>query len=414
MKNSTLLILATLFTLNIHAQEVDDFIFLGANYVNQSYYSLSEGEVANVDNTDWDIAIEASAFGVSVRINGQNGTNLYSYPDGDTSDWSNLDTIGITSWSQHFDSDVLWSDGAFNRGADTTNDNDYGWGIYNPITHHVVGDSLFVIELSDGSFKKIWIESMYLNDAIFRYADLDGSNEVSVTFDKSTYAGKNFGYYSIQNEEEIDREPDSDTWDIVFTKYIGLFDPVTYWPLTGVMHNNNVTTAMADGIDPYDAVYTDYEMTDSIAKIGWDWKWLNFSTLTYEIIEDRCYFIKAQDGVVWRIIFIDFIGAGNGEVDFTIEEVGFIVGVDEYETTNEFTMYPNPLSYGNLTLDLTSTSSEVFVSIVDLSGKQVYSDKYSNQGSQIQRLDLSDLKSGLYIISMESDQGKISKKLIVN
>ncbi len=414
MKNVTLFILATLFTLNISSQEVDDFIFLGANYVNQSYYSLNDGEVANVDNTDWDIAFEATSFGVGVRINGQMGTNLYSYPDGDTSDWSNLDTIGISTWVQSFDSDVAWSDGAFNRGVDTTNDNDYGWGIYNPITHHVVGDSLYVIELSDGSFKKIWIEDMYLNDITFRFAEIDGSNETSVNFDKSTYTGKNFGYYSIQNEEEIDREPDSDTWDIVFTKYIGLFDAETYWSLTGAMHNNNVTTAMADDVDVSTALWSDYDMTDSIARIGWDWKWFNFTALEYEIIEDRCYFVKAQDGIVWRLIFIGFIGSGSGEIDFTIEEVGLILEVNEYVTTNEFTMYPNPLSYGNLTLDMTSTSSEVFVSIIDLSGKQVYSNKYSNQGSQIQRLDLSDLTSGLYIISLESDLGKISKKLIIN
>ena len=218
------LILFTLFLslgLNVFSQQVDDFVFLDGGYANQSYYSFANEEIANVDNTNWDIALDADPFGVSIRINGQMGTALYLYPNGDISDWATLDTAGLSTWTQSYDSDYNWEEGAFNQNVNPDNVFDYGWGIYNSITHHVVGDSLYVIKLSDESYKKIWIVSMISNVFTFKFADIDGSNETEVSFAKGTYAGKNYGYYSIQTEEEIDREPASDTWDIVFTKYIG-------------------------------------------------------------------------------------------------------------------------------------------------------------------------------------------------
>jgi hypothetical protein len=414
MKNISLFIIAAFYTLTISAQQVDDFVFLEENYVQQSYYSMSNGEVANVDNTNWDLAFDANPFGVSIRINGQMGTKLFSYTDGDTADWSNIDTVGIGTWPQQFDSDILWEDGAFNRSIDGSNEFDYGWGIYNPITHKVTGDSLYVIKLSDGNYKKIWIEDMALGVYHFKYADLDGGNETSVAMTKSDYADKNYGYYSIINEEEIDREPNSDTWDIVFTKYIGLFDPETYWSLTGAMHNNNVTSAMADGVDVGDALWSDYTMSDTISTIGWDWKIFNMTLFIYEMVEDRCYFVKDQSGVVWKLIFTGFIGATTGEVAFTVEEVGFILGLDEIEIQSDFTIYPNPLRQGNLRIEMLNTSSDTYVNIIDLSGKQVFSSKFNKQGNQIEQLDLSHLNSGLYIISMISNQGKVSKKLIVD
>ena len=143
----------------VSAQGVYDTVSIFTGYAHQSYYSLNAGEIANIDNSDWDIAFDASGYGSTIRINGAIGTELYKYPDGDTSDWATLDTAGISSWPMVYDSDTTWAGGAFNTGK-TSNPMDLGWGIYSTITHHVLGDSLFVIKLNNGSMKKLQIENL--------------------------------------------------------------------------------------------------------------------------------------------------------------------------------------------------------------------------------------------------------------
>jgi hypothetical protein len=414
MKKIILILLAFTAFSKLIAQQVVDTVYIDQNYSNQSYYSLSNDEVANIDNSDWDLAFEAGIFGVAIRINGQIGTELYDYPNGDTADWATMDTTGITAWAQSFDSDDYWEMGAFNQGGDPSNQFDYGWGYYNPITHVVVGDSLFVLKLSNGDYKKIWIEQMnpIINNYTFKYADLDGSNEVEVVFDKNTYDGKNFGYYSIQNEEELDREPASDTWDIVFTKYVGIYSPNVYYPVVGGLINKAVLNSQADDVDVETAVWSDYTMEDTISVIGWDWKNFDLGTFSYEVAADRCYFINDVDGNIWKVIFTEFGGSSNGLIAFSKEQVG-TVGIDEQNDITAFVLYPNPATNGNVTIKYNNKASSILTTITDLSGKQVFAERFFNSGEQIQQINVQDLSSGLYIISIENGTSKISKKLII-
>ena len=135
-----------------------------------------------------------------------------------------------------YDSDTTWAGGAFNTGK-TSNSMDLGWGIYSTITHHVVGDSLFVIKLNNGSMKKLQIESLASGSFNFKYANIDGTNEVNETVSKSSFSGRNFGYYNIRTETEINREPASSSWDFVFTKYVTELFPGTHYGVTGLLSN---------------------------------------------------------------------------------------------------------------------------------------------------------------------------------
>ena len=108
----------------------NEMISLGAGYSNQSFYSFTNGEIANVDNTNWDIAFSVSGMGSAVRINGGYGMELFTYPNGDLNDWSTLDTTGMSSWTSQINSDKSWSLGAFDQNADENEAFDLGWGIY--------------------------------------------------------------------------------------------------------------------------------------------------------------------------------------------------------------------------------------------------------------------------------------------
>ena len=194
MKKSLLILTITLISFTYSAQ-VYDSVFLQSGYTNQSYYNLNSGEVANVDNENWDLAFSLSAYGSSIRINGKTGTELYVYPNGDTSSWSSVDISGIASWTKLYDSDTSWSLGAFDASANPGNPLDLGWGVYNTVTHHILGDSLHVIKLSNGDYKKLQVMKLAGGTYEFRYANIDGSNEVNTSVSKSSFTNKNFGYY---------------------------------------------------------------------------------------------------------------------------------------------------------------------------------------------------------------------------
>jgi len=90
----------------------------------------------------------------------ESGSQLYCYPTGDTSDWESVDTVGMNSWKVLYNSPENWEDGAFNRNA--TGHPDYGWGVYNTVTHNVTGDSIYVIKVGN-ELKKLWIIKKSLN-----------------------------------------------------------------------------------------------------------------------------------------------------------------------------------------------------------------------------------------------------------
>ena len=172
MKKSLLIYTILILSFTCFSQ-VSDSVVIQPGYTHQSFYNLSSGEVANVDNENWDLAFSLSAYGSSIRINGKTGTELYVYPDGDSSSWNTIDISAISGWSKLYDSDTSWSLGAFDASANPANPLDLGWGVYNTVTHHITGDSLHIIKLSNGDYKKLQIKKLAGGTYDFRFANND-------------------------------------------------------------------------------------------------------------------------------------------------------------------------------------------------------------------------------------------------
>ncbi len=128
---------------------------MGAGYANDVYYSFQNGTVKTVDRTNWDIAFFTPVFSAGVMINDGKGIVLYTYPKADTSGWNSVDTSGLSTWPGMYNSLDDWENGAFDRNA--KGHPDYGWGVYNGINHNVVGDSIFIMKLSESVYKKFWL-----------------------------------------------------------------------------------------------------------------------------------------------------------------------------------------------------------------------------------------------------------------
>jgi hypothetical protein len=171
-----------------------------------------------------------------------------------------------------------WETGAFCQNQ--LGHPDYGWGRYNSASHDVVGDSLYLIKLRDGSLRKLWIMRKYssLNTYEFRYANLDGSGDTTVVLDCNPYSDKNFVGFSLTTNQVVDFEPVSSTdWDILFTKYMYTYPDGVLYPVTGVLSNYDIKVNKFEHVAPDFRAFDPAAMDSSRSAIGWDWKYLDGS-----------------------------------------------------------------------------------------------------------------------------------------
>jgi len=407
-KITTTIILQIMFILNVFAQNTE--ISLNQGYENQSFYSMANGEIVNTQNNNWDIAFSTDAFSSTIRINDGKGVELYTYPLGDTSAWNTIDNNSINILvNPMYNSDTSWELGAFD--VNTTNGMDYGWGVYNLATHHIIGDSLFIIKTVDGNWKKLWLEKKVSGEYLFKYANLDGSNMINQNVQASNYNDKRFIYYSLESDLIIDREPILSDWDITFTKYITPVQGMPY-SVTGVLSNSGVEIAKVDNI-PSPLTYTNYgahNFTQEINSIGYDWK--TFSG-TYVIDSDRLYFIRDYQQNIWRLVFTNFDGMSTGNIEFNTELLS-ATNTNNYQYNNSLELYPNPASPdNNIILIYDIKSNNGVINIYDITGKKLYTTNLTS-GFDTHTINNHKLKKGIYIISLVVNGEKINKRLIIN
>ncbi len=398
-----------IFMISFNIQSQNQNISMNSGYINQSFYSMQNGEVLNIANDNWDIAFSTDAFSSTIRINDGKGAQLYTYHLGDTSDWDiiNMSTPNIL-YNPMYNSDITWEIGAFD--VNTTSGFDYGWGVYNLQTHHIIGDSIFLIQTVNGNWKKIWIKSKESGEYFFKYANLDGTDIVNTSIQAANYNNKRFVYYSLDQDIVKDREPELSEWDISFTKYI---TPVqgTPYPVTGVLSNVGIKIAKAINIaDPFNYIdFSSHTFIEDINSIGYDWKTFQGS---YIIDNNRCYFVKDYNNNIWRIIFTNFEGTTSGNIEFNTELIGSINSL-ENDLQKSFKIYPNPASSDvNIIYE---TNRDVALEIHDLNGRRIFNTILQKQDFSTVNIPLYNFNKGIYIISIiDNENNLLRDKLIIN
>jgi hypothetical protein len=299
----------------VSLQTKSETVSLGAGYANDIYYKLSDGIMTTVPRNNWDIAFSVPAREAAILTNATSGVILKVYPTSGTWNWSDpVDTVGFSGWTPLYNSDTTWTEGAFNMNA--TGHPNYGWGLYDLNTHNLAGVALYIIKTRAASFKKIWIVNKLSTQQkyTFQYSDLDGSNEQTVTLDLAGI-NKNFIYYSLDANAEVDREPEKDQWDLLFTKWI---DKSINYPVTGVLQNINATAQESTDTDPDSKEFPSTGFLTNMSTIGSDWKIINMETFQYTIDETRVFFVKDLNEEVYRIKFKTFEGSNTGNLSFDV------------------------------------------------------------------------------------------------
>lgn len=398
---------------------VQDSVIIGNGYANKAFYSFQNGTVGSMPNNNWDLAV--AVYGIqtaSIRINGAFGTRLWQYTAGDTTAWASLDTAGIgtsTGWIECLDQDTAYEPSAFEYTM--TGHPNYGWGVYNSITHDVNGIALFVAKSYTGSFKKVWVKNQrsMTNTMTIRVANLDGSSDTTITFTK-TYANKNYVYLALDDLIVNDLEPANTSYDLIFDRYNAFIAPPgAYYPVVGVRLNRNTQASEARDIHPDDASYTDFAFSNNMTVIGHDWKIQPPPVWT--IVDSLSYFVVDNPGNVWQIQFTGFTGTSTGKYYFNKRQVAFASIADEANNTLKVSVYPNPAYELVQILYSNETSANGSLQVFDMYGKLVYNAMLPPTAGNLQTVNCQPKQlgwtAGVYLVHFTVNGKTAVQKLII-
>lgn len=391
------------------SQETTVNLSLDASYASQVYYKLNTKTQTSVAANSWDLAFfRASNFDHGIRVNDGIGIEVFEATNQATA-WNTIDITNEAAWSTLYNSDTDRINGAFMQGSAT-----YGWGEYNTTTHHITGTIIYVLKYTDGSYKKFICEDFYGGYTI-KYASWDGSDwseDKSAVISNSNNSNTTYNYFSLQNDNEVIVEPAATDWDFVFTKYFTDVSTSKY-NVTGVLSSDNITVATATGDATNSLSYS-----EEINTIGYNWKSLNFTTLTYEVDSNLKFYVKDKDEKIYKLYFTEFEGSSTGNLAFNFEDVTETLNIEEVGERITFGIYPNPVNFDkkiNIVFDINKVNeNENKIEIYNVSGQKVLATSITNSlGFYNKEINLSSLNSGIYMLKFTSGNYQKTKKIVI-
>ena len=89
------------------------------------------------------------------------------------------------------------------------------------------------------------------------------------------------------------------------------------------------------------------------------------------------------------------------------------VGIDEQDALLNYSFYPNP-NRGKFILNINSQQNQdIMVNVIDVSGKNVYSDQFRVSGELNKKFDFSDFSKGVYYMKIVSNNKVFNEKVII-
>ncbi len=117
----------------------------------------------------------------------------------------------------------------------------------------------------------------------------------------------------------------------------------------------------------------------------------------------------------WILAFADY-GAGDiGTLNsWSVEICSQTINAADAFSLKDFTLYPNP-NTGSFTVGFTSDSENAIqIGVHDMRGREVYNGSYENTGVFSGNVNLSNIQSGIYLVTVQDGARKAVKKIVVN
>ena len=385
----------------IFSQEIVQ-IGMGVSYEYDIYYSFEDGITAFSERNNWELAFSTDLSSGNIRINSGSPVNIYEASQ-NLDNWLEITSLE-SNYQQLRNSNLFWEVGAFiNNYSVNVNS---GWGTYTEDEQSIIGEKIYIIDYPGGQ-KKIRINSFNFGVFNFTIANLDGSNEEEFNIDVNSYQNKKFIYYSIDDNLIIDREPDKENWDLLFSRYeeedVSLNKDTMPYIVTGVLTNNNLTYQFNGPVETtpgFEISNFNYE----INTIGYDWKEYNGS---FVVLPDLSYYIFNQDQTkLFKIVFESFSGQSSGNLSFYVEGIDSS-GIFVLENHKlPIKVFPNP---SNGFFNLESEINNFNINIFNLNGKKIL----SKECVDFCNFDLTNFSKGVYILNFENESMNVVKKIII-
>lgn len=116
----------------------------------------------------------------------------------------------------------------------------------------------------------------------------------------------------------------------------------------------------------------------------------------------------------WTLKFADNDAADGGSLNSWSLNICTVqtLGSSNFEF-QDFALFPNP-NKGSFTVKfLSDTSNKIDINVHDISGRQVYNNSFSNNGTFNQNIDLNNVQKGIYLVSILDGDKKTVKRIIV-
>ncbi len=412
MKKGLLLSFLTLAGFS-NAQLVSDSVTMGAGYANNIWYSLQNDEQGTAQAANnWDLGFAttispSNPLAASIIFNNKIGS-VYAVPGTDGDDLATADTTGMASWTQLYNSEASWSQGALN--AASTGGTDYGWGDYDAVNHTgIVANRVFAVKYTNGSVKLFTISLSFMSsEYTVDYSNADHSGTGTATVGIAAYSTKNFVYLPLGGAV-VDRDPASTSWDLLFTQYAADNGaPYPYNMVTGVLHNVGVEVAEVHPVNnpETDMSFGTATYSEDINTIGYDWKTYAGS---YTIEDSLVYFVKDVAGDYWRLIMTGFSGSSLGKSVFKKEKVATL-NVDENKELI-FGIFPNPAA-DNVTI-MVDSKSNATVKVVSMTGQVVFENAAVSNGLEAMSISTEAFTNGVYLVQVSNGTSTTTQRLVV-
>ena len=366
-------------------------IGMGPSYQYDIYYSFDNGITAYPERTNWELAFSTDLYEGNIRINSGSPVYLYEITQS-VKYWSQITSLPSDA-QQLRNSNEDWTIGAF---------------LSNSPNGSIESDKIYIIDYPEGQ-KKIRINNFDLGAYNFTIANLDGSNEETIIVDASSYLNKKFIYFSLDDNQIIDREPEKENWDLLFSRYeeeyVTLNLDTMPYIVTGVLSNQNLAFQFEGPTNQVPEIST-LNFNYNINTIGYDWKEYSGSFI---MVPNRSYFIFNQDETIpYKIIFESFSGQSSGNLSFVLEEIEYNSVYSNIEDEFKLSVFPNP-NNGNFNVEF-KKSDFLTARIFDLNGKEII----SKECSDLCNFSLNNIPKGIYLLKLNNDKVNFIKKVIID
>lgn len=243
-------------------------------------------------------------------------------------------------------------------------------GGYNNSSNYIVGQQASYINLNATAIGKV-VNGFYITNSTYAALSMRDGDAFAKQFGSIYDAGGN-----------IDGTNGEDWFLLTVHKYEG-----------GVMASDSVNFYLAD-----------YRFADSTMDyIVTDWQWVDLTSLGNA---DSLFFtLTSSDNGMWGMNTPAFFCID----DFTTSDAALAVN-EMNNSQNSFYIYPNPAN-DKVTIDLTEMNAENAQLIIsDVAGKIVYTGSTMRQ--EIVTIDLNNYESGIYFVTIVSENSCAKKKMI--